>query len=93
MPCFFALCYREYGPLQQKVLSVLQRVPLSRGPDGRWEAPSDFMQFVKDAPELADADKNQKKDAMAFASYQMRVFLKLATLKNRTLQTPSPCIP
>ncbi|KAL8426163.1 hypothetical protein Efla_006239 [Eimeria flavescens] len=67
---------KHYGPMQQAVLSVLQRIPISKSAAGVWEPPADFMLTVRDAPELANFDKNQKKDAMAFASYQMREELK-----------------
>ncbi|OEH78674.1 leucyl-tRNA synthetase [Cyclospora cayetanensis] len=80
--------HREYGPLQQRVLSVLQRVPLVQGLQGQVEAPSDFMQIVKDAPELEDLDKNQKKEALAFASYQMRDELKACGRSALELRLP-----
>ncbi|XP_026192247.1 leucine--tRNA ligase, cytoplasmic [Cyclospora cayetanensis] len=79
---------QEYGPLQQRVLSVLQRVPLVQGLQGQVEAPSDFMQIVKDAPELEDLDKNQKKEALAFASYQMRDELKACGRSALELRLP-----
>ncbi|KAL8270891.1 hypothetical protein Esti_005185 [Eimeria stiedai] len=63
---------KHYGQLQQTVLSILQRVPIAKSQAGVWEPPPDFINVLKHAPELASLDKNQKKEAMAFASYQMR---------------------
>ena len=70
---FVFLLSREYNKLQQQVLQLLQQIPLQQNAQGQVEAPPDFINYLKNASELQSLTPNEKKEAMAFASYQMRV--------------------
>eukprot|EP00922_Rhytidocystis_sp_ex-Travisia-forbesii_P018252 GHVS01027143.1.p1 GENE.GHVS01027143.1~~GHVS01027143.1.p1 ORF type:complete len:559 (+),score=62.85 GHVS01027143.1:252-1928(+) len=59
---------KDYKEWQQTVLKILQGITLN----DKLEPPADFMNIVKDNPEVQKFDKNTKKLAMSFASYQMK---------------------
>ncbi|KEP61492.1 UNVERIFIED_CONTAM: leucyl-tRNA synthetase [Hammondia hammondi] len=67
---------KEYPPLQQQVLTLLQKAPVHKGEDGTWCAGKEYMDIVKNDEGINALDKNAKKEAMAFASFQMRDELK-----------------
>ncbi|KFG62910.1 leucyl-tRNA synthetase [Toxoplasma gondii RUB] len=75
MQTFVCVC-REYPPLQQQVLTLLQKAPIHKGEDGAWCAGKEYMDIVKNDEGINALDKNAKKEAMAFASFQMRDELK-----------------
>lgn len=72
--CWFdELTLRCYAPLQQQVLKLLQGVTLQQDANGEWVFPADFIDVVKNDAGIQALGKNDKKEAMAFASFQMRV--------------------
>ncbi|PFH31514.1 leucyl-tRNA synthetase [Besnoitia besnoiti] len=79
---------KEYPALQQQVLTLLQKAPVHKGEDGTWCAGKEYMDIVKNDAGINALDKNAKKEAMAFASFQMRDELKAYGRSALDLQLP-----
>ncbi|PHJ25935.1 leucyl-trna synthetase [Cystoisospora suis] len=77
-PITHAVAYvaKEYPPLQQQVLTLLQKASIHKDGDGLWSAGKEYMDLLKSDPGINALDKNLKKEALAFASFQMRDELK-----------------